>query len=83
MSEPENVIERIRKRIPLETRLKVLNEMMIQSFLIDIGYIPDGYWDDEKEEKYGKKFRALAKKMAKAEIDEFNEWEKDGRPKDH
>ena len=82
MSKPEDIIETLRKRIPLGTRLSVLNEMMIQSFLIDIGHIPDGYWTDEKEEKYGKEFRALAKKMAKAEIDEFNEWEKDGRPKD-
>ena len=54
--------------------------MMIQSFLIDIGYIPDGYWDDEKEEKYGKAFRELAGKMADAEIESFNEWEKHGRP---
>ena len=54
--------------------------MMIQSFLIDIGHIPDGYWTDEKEEEYGKKFRALALKMADAEIVEFKEWEKDGRP---
>jgi len=74
------LFDKIRKRIPLRTRLKVLNEMMIQSFLIDIGYIPDGYWDDEKEEKYGKAFRELAGKMADAEIESFNEWEKHGRP---
>jgi hypothetical protein len=77
-----DIIERLRKKIPLKTRLSILNEMMIQSFLIDIGHIPDGYWTDEKEEKYGKEFRALAKKMANAEISEFKEWEKDGRPKD-
>ena len=77
-----DIIERLRKSIPLRTRIKVLNEMLIQSFLIDIGHIPDGYWTDEKEEKYGKQFRALAEKMADAEIQEFNEWEKDGRPKD-
>ena len=77
-----DIIEGLRKRIPLRTRIKVLNEMLIQSFLIDIGHIPDGYWTDEKEEKFGKQFRALAKKMADAEIQEFNEWEKDGRPKD-
>ena len=75
-----DIIDRFRKRIPLETRISVLNEMMIQSFLVDVGYIPDGYWTDEKEEKYGKAFRALAKKMAKAEIAEFKEWEQDGRP---
>jgi len=77
------LFDKIRKRIPLRTRLKVLNEMMIQSFLIDNGYIPDGYWDDEKEEKYGKEFRELASKMADAEIETFNEWEKHGRPVDN
>ena len=76
-----DIIEKFRKRIPLRTRLKVHNEMLIQSYLIDNGYIPDGYWDEEKEEKFGKKFRALAGKMADLAIEEFNEWEKDGRPK--
>lgn len=76
-----DIINRLRKKIPLRTRIKVLNEMMIQSYLIDIGYIPDGYWSDEKEEKYGKSFRELAGKMADAEIETFNEWEKHGRPK--
>jgi hypothetical protein len=74
-----SIIER-RKLNPLKARLKILNEMMIQSFLIDIGYIPDGYWTDQKEEKYGKKFREFADKMADAEIEDFIEWEKDGRP---
>lgn len=75
-----NIIERLRKRVPLRTRLKVYNEMMIQSFLIDIGHIPDGYWSDEKEEKYGKEFRRLAGELADRAIEEFEEWEKDGRP---
>ena len=76
-----DIIERWRKRVPLRTRLKVHNEMLIQNYLIDNGYIPDGYWSDEKEELYGKKFRELAGKMADNAIEEFNEWEKDGRPK--
>ena len=76
-----DIIENLRKRIPLRTRLKVHNEMLIQSYLIDIGFIPDGYWSEEKEEKYGKSFRELAGKMADDAIEEFNEWEKDGRPK--
>lgn len=64
----------------MRTRLKVHNEMLIQTYLIDNGYIPDGYWSDEKEEKYGKSFRELAGKMADNAIKEFEEWEKDGRP---
>lgn len=77
-----NIIEKYRKKISLRIRLKVLNEMMIQSFLIDIGHIPDGYWSDEREEQYGKEFRAFAKKLTDAQIEEINDWEKDGRPKD-
>jgi len=74
-----DIIDRIRKRIPLRTRLKVHNEMLIQNYLVDNGYIPDGYWSDEKEEKYGM-FRELAGKIADMTIEEFKEWEKDGRP---
>jgi len=74
------LFDRIRKKIPLRTRLKIHNEMLIQSYLIDIGYIPDGYWSDEKEEKYGS-FRLLAGKMADDAIEEIEEWEKHGRPK--
>ena len=75
-------LEALRMNIPLRIRLKVLNEMMIQSFLTDIGHIPDGGWSEEKEEKYGTEFRALAKKMTDAQIEEITNWEKDGRPKD-
>ena len=76
-----DIINRLRKKIPLRTRLRVHNEMMIQSYLIDIGYIPDGYWSDEKEEKYGS-FRVLAGKMADKTLNEIKQWEKDGKPKD-
>ena len=74
------VFDIIRKRIPLRIRLKIQNEMMIQSYLIDNGFIPDGYWDDEKEEKYGKGFRKLAGEMAEAQIKTTKEWEDHGRP---
>ena len=77
-----DIIERLRKKVTLKIRLKVINEMLIQSFLIDIGYIPDGYWSDEKEEKYGTEFRAFASKLTDAQIEEITNWEKDGRPKD-
>jgi len=69
------------KEIPLKTRLQVLNEMLIQSHLIDIGVIPDGGWTDEKEEKYGKLFRKFAKELTKHQMNEIKQWEKDGRPK--
>jgi len=84
MKNKESVIERIRKRIPLETRLKVTNEMAIQIFLTDeIGHIPDGYWSDEKEEKYGKQFRAFAKKLTDWQLENIKKWEDDGRPENN
>jgi len=75
-----DLFDRLIKKIPLRTRLKVTNEMLIQSYLTDIGVIPDGYWSDEKEEEFGS-FRLLASKLADIAIEKFEEWEKDGRPK--
>jgi hypothetical protein len=69
------------KDIPLKTRLYVLNEMLIQSYLIDAGYVPDGFWSDEKERKYGRSLRKFAKALTRAQMQEIRQWEKDGRPK--
>jgi hypothetical protein len=74
----EKILE-ILHSVPLKIRLDVVNEMMLQSCLIDMGFIPDGFWSDEKEKKYGK-FRKFAKEFTKVQIREFKEWEKDGRP---
>lgn len=73
-------IDEILKRIPLKTRLNVLNHMMLQTFLIDNGFIPEGYWDDEKELKYGKMLKESAERMTNAEIDTFKEWDLSGSP---
>ena len=68
------------KKIPLETRLYVMNDMAILSYLVDNGFIPDGFWTDEKEKKYGKNLHKFAKKLAKFQIQKMKQWEKDGRP---
>lgn len=67
--------------IPLRIRLEVSIEMWLQSHLIDIGVIPDGYWSYVKERKYGKLFRKPSKALSKWLLREIKEWEKDGRPK--
>jgi hypothetical protein len=74
------IIEDIRKRTSLKTRLNVTNEMLIQSYLVDQKFIPDGYWTEEKEIIYGH-FREFAKQLTKVQMKEFKQWEKDGRPK--
>ena len=51
-----------------------------QTHLIDIGVIPDGFWSDEKEKKYGKLFRKFAKVLTKVQIETIEQWEKNGRP---
>lgn len=73
-------IRDLRKEISLKIRLYVLNDMMVLSYLVDIGAIPDGGWTNEKEEKYGKSLYEFANKLAEAQIEEMKEWEKDGRP---
>jgi hypothetical protein len=78
---PSSRISEMLQEMPLKTRLNVTNEMLIQSYLIDAGFIPDGFWTDEKEKKYGKSFRKFAKELTKAQMKEFKQWEKDGRPK--
>ena len=72
-------IEDILKRTPLMTRLLISNEMLIQSYLVEIGHIPDGFWSDGKERKYGRSFRRFASQLTKAQMKEFKQWEKDGR----
>jgi hypothetical protein len=73
-------IKNLRKRIPLRTRLMVGNEMLLRVYLIDNGFVPEGYWSDDKEEKYGKFIRELAERVTDTSIADFIEWEKDGRP---
>lgn len=72
----ENILKDL-KSTSLEIRLNVLNDMMLQSVLIDMGYIPDGFWSDEKEKKYGS-FHKFAKKFTKAQLKVIKEWQKDG-----
>jgi len=75
------IVEDILHGIPLKLRLEVSIEMWLQSHLVDIGVIPNGYWSDVKERKYGKLFRKPSKTLAKWLLREIKDWEKDGRPK--
>ncbi len=77
----EHSIKKRFKKIPLKTRLYVLNDMLILGYLVDNGFIPAGFWSDEKEEKYGKSIHKFANKLTKCQIKEIKQWEKNGRPK--
>jgi hypothetical protein len=75
------IVEDILHGIPLKLRLEVSIEMWLQSHLVDIGVIPNGYWSDVKERKYGKLFRKPSKKLTEWIMRDIKEWEKDGSPK--
>lgn len=74
-------IEYILKEASLKDRLYVLNDMLIQTYLIDNGFIPEGFWTDEKEKKYGKALHKFAKQLADYQIKEMKQWEKDRKLK--
>ena len=48
------IIERIRKRSPLETKLKVSNEMAFIDLIVELGYREDKAWTDEEDELLSK-----------------------------
>jgi hypothetical protein len=75
------LIEKLLKESSLECRLRTTNHMLILSYLIDSGYIPDGPWTDEKDEKYGESIEGFVRELTDQQIKEFEQWEKDGRPK--
>jgi hypothetical protein len=75
------IVDEILHHAPLKQRLNVLIEIWLQTHLIDIAVIPDGYWSDEKEKEYGVLFRKPSKKLTKWIMKEIKDWEKDGKPK--
>lgn len=77
----KNEIEQLLAEIPIKERISVTNYMFIKSFLVDIEFIPKGFWSDEKEKKYGKIIDKATKELTKMQLQAFKEWEKDGRPK--
>jgi hypothetical protein len=73
-------ISKILRECPLKDRLYISTDMDIRVFLIDIGFIPRGFWDNKKEKIYGNLIRSFARKLTKRNLDIVKEWEKDGRP---
>jgi len=74
------ILDEILGRIPLKTRLKVLNEMMLMDFLTEFGFREDKQWIEEEEEMLTKLLN-YAKKITKSQLSEIEDWELDGKPK--
>jgi hypothetical protein len=75
----ENIISELCKKIPLETRLTVSNEMAMIDLLTELGFRDDKMWTKE-EDPMLEKLCNLAKKWTKIQLDEIKEWEENGKP---
>jgi len=73
------ICERILKSIPLETRLKVGNEMAFINLIVELGYREDRMWSDEEDELLTK-LMDLAKQHTDDTLKEIESWKEDGCP---
>ena len=73
------ILDNILGKIPLKTRLKVLNEMMLMDFLVEFGFREDKQWTDEEEEMLTKLLN-FTKRITKSQLSEIEDWELDGKP---
>jgi hypothetical protein len=73
------LIEKILKETPLETRLKVSNEMAFIMLITDLGFRENKMWDenDPKEMELLGKICKFAIEHTKNQIETIEEWKKD------
>ena len=60
-------IKELMKDIPLETRLKVSNEMAFINLIVELGYREDKAWTDDEDELLGK-LMTLADEHTKSQM---------------
>lgn len=73
------VIEGILKKTPLKTRLKVSTEMAFINLISELGYRENKMWTDDENETLNK-LCALAMDLVNDHIEDFEQWQKDGKP---
>ena len=76
------MINKILKETPLETRLKVSNEMAFIMLITKLGYRESKMWDenDEKDNEILKILLSFATEHTKNQMRDIKEWEEDGKP---
>lgn len=74
-----NMLGELHKEIPLETRLRVLNQMAFISLLTELGYREEKMWTSDEDERFDKLMN-IANKHTEDIMKEISEWEKDGKP---
>jgi len=75
------IIDRIRKRTTLKTRLKVLNQMGFIDLITELGYREEKMWTDE-EDPLLQKLCDLADIHTDRCLKNVKEWKDDGSPKE-
>lgn len=74
--ENEGIISKLTKNIPLDTRLRVANEISFITLLTELGYRENKMWTQD-EDKTLSKLMKFAKKHTDIIMEEIDKWEKD------
>lgn len=69
------ILEDIGKNIPLETKLKVSNEMAFIDLIVELGYREDKAWTDDEDELLSK-LMLLAEKHTESQMKYIREEKK-------
>ena len=70
-----DIFEKLLKRVPLDTRLRVTNEMAMIDLLAKLGF-REGYWKEEENEML-KELCKCARELTEWQLEAIKEWEKD------
>lgn len=70
----------ILKNNSLETRLKVSNEIAFINLLTELGFRESKSWTPEEDEMLGKLCQ-FAHKHTQHQLEQIEQWKKDGEPK--
>ena len=68
----DKTIKELMKDIPLETKLKVSNEMAFINLIVELGYREDKTWTDEEDELLSK-LMSLAGEHTESQLKIINE----------
>lgn len=72
-------LDHLCKRIPLKTRIQVNSQMAFINLLTELDYRESKMWTPDEDELLNKVIK-LANEQSDHLIEEFKQWEADGRP---
>jgi hypothetical protein len=74
-----NMIDKLLKETPLETRLRVSFQMSFINLITELGYRESKMWGSDEDETL-KKLCDLAENLLNDTLQNIKEWENDGKP---